>query len=62
MGKGKGAETVPPVKGRGRRRLINECYLKDGIERVVNGIEGKRFMCVDPRKGAERLMDRPRNP
>jgi GxxExxY protein len=38
---------------------FNECHLKDGILRVVFGVEGKPFISVDPRKGAERLISRP---
>jgi GxxExxY protein len=33
---------------------FNEAHLKDGIVRVVNGVEGKPFLSVDLRKGAER--------
>ena len=33
---------------------FNETHLKDGIVRVVNGVEGKPFLRVDLRKGAER--------
>lgn len=33
---------------------FNEAHLKDGIVRIVNGVEGKPFLQVDLRKGAER--------
>ena len=33
---------------------FNEAHLKDGIVRIVNGVEGKPFLRVDLRKGAER--------
>ena len=33
---------------------FNEAHLKDGIVRIVNGVEGKPFLGVDLRKGAER--------
>jgi GxxExxY protein len=33
---------------------FNEVYLKDGVVRIVNGVEGKPFLQVDLRKGAER--------
>ena len=33
---------------------FNEGHLKDGIVRIVNGVEGKPFLQVDLRKGAER--------
>ena len=33
---------------------FNEGQLKDGIIRIVNGVEGKPFLQVDLRKGAER--------
>jgi len=33
---------------------FNEAHLKDGIVRIVNGVEGKPFLQVDQRKGAER--------
>jgi GxxExxY protein len=33
---------------------FNEAHLKDGIIRIVNGVEGKPFLQVDLRKGAER--------
>ena len=33
---------------------FNEAQLKDGVVRIVNGVEGKPFLQVDLRKGAER--------
>ena len=33
---------------------FNEAHLKDGIVRIVNGVEGKPFLQMDLRKGAER--------
>jgi GxxExxY protein len=33
---------------------FNEAHLKDGVVRIVNGVEGKPFLQVDLRKGAER--------
>jgi GxxExxY protein len=39
---------------------FNEAHLKDGILRVVNGVEGKPFLSVDLRKGAERQTNQPR--
>ena len=40
---------------------FNEAHLKDGIVRIVNGVEGKPFLQVDLRKGAERQTNqRPR--
>jgi GxxExxY protein len=33
---------------------FNEAHLKDGLIRIVNGVEGKPFLQVDLRKGAER--------
>ena len=33
---------------------FNETHLKDGVIRIVNGVEGKPFLQVDLRKGAER--------
>jgi GxxExxY protein len=38
---------------------FNEVSLKNGIVRVVNGIEGKPFLSVDLRKGAERQTNQP---
>ena len=38
---------------------FNEVHLKDGLVRVVNGIEEKRFLSVDLRKGAERQTGQP---
>jgi GxxExxY protein len=38
---------------------FNEAHLKDGIVRVVNGVEGKPFLQVDLRKGAERQTGQP---
>ena len=38
---------------------FNEASLKDGIVRVVNGVEGKPFLPVDLRKGAERQTGQP---
>lgn len=41
---------------------FNEAHLKDGIVRIVNGIEGKPFRRPDERKGGELLMGgRPRS-
>lgn len=38
---------------------FNEAHLKDGVVRIVNGVEGKPFRQVDLRKGAERLRGVP---
>jgi GxxExxY protein len=38
---------------------FNEAHLKDGIVRIVNGVEGKPFLQVDLRKGAERQTNQP---
>jgi GxxExxY protein len=63
----KSVETILPVHKKAANsylRLIplklgllinfNEAHLKDGIVRIVNGVEGKPFLQVDLRKGAER--------